>query len=75
MSKEECIEQALRLTFSVDLVEAALAQVEFLAEVNQHPSLYEIDNMKNSRRRYEKLWLSLAADHAQERLAAPLDIE
>lgn len=63
------------MTFSVDLVEAALAQVEFLAEVNQHPSLYEIDNMKNSIRRYEKLWLPLAAEHAQERLAAPLDIE
>lgn len=75
LSKEECIEQAFRLTFSVDLVEAALAQVEFLAEVNQYPSLYEINNMINSRRRYEKLWLPLAAEHAQERLAAPLDIE
>lgn len=69
------MEQALRLTFSVDLVDAALAQVEFLTEVQQYPALYEIDNIKNSRRRYEKLWLPLAAEHAQERLAAPLDIE
>jgi hypothetical protein len=69
------VTQALRQTFSVDLVEAALAQIEFLATINQHTALFIKENIQNTRRRYEKLWLPLAAEHAEERLAAPLDIE
>lgn len=49
--------------------------MEFLREVNQHTALCVKETVQNTRRRYEKLWLPLAAEHAEERLAAPLDIE
>ncbi|XP_062621927.1 uncharacterized protein LOC134283491 [Saccostrea cucullata] len=75
LSVSECNKQALSQTFSVDLVEAALAQVEFLSTVDKYPALKSVKHIQNTRRRYEQLWLPLAAEHAQERLTAPLDIE
>ncbi|XP_061178879.1 uncharacterized protein LOC133187497 [Saccostrea echinata] len=75
LSASECNKQALSQTFSVDLVEAALAQIEFLSSVNKYPALSSVKHIQNTRRRYEQLWLPLAAEHAQERLTAPLDIE
>lgn len=62
----------------LDLVQAAKNLLDFLALVDEHPSLFSGPVLKNAIRRYEHLWLPLIA-HQQRiqgrtNLAAPLDI-
>ena len=62
----------------LDLVQAAKNELDFLALVDKHPSLFSGPVLKNAIRRYEHLWLPLISHHQSTRkrndLAAPLDI-
>ena len=69
------MEEVRKMKFGLDMVEAGIAHVEFLADVDKHPCLYTGKYVQNAICRYETLWLPLAAKHVDERLAAPLDIE
>ncbi|ELT88483.1 hypothetical protein CAPTEDRAFT_202493 [Capitella teleta] len=62
------------LHLSVDLVEASVRQLNFLCQVNRHPELYSGPVALNAIRRYETVWLPLAAQCHGNRLIAPLDI-
>ena len=59
---------------SVDLVDAARKQLVFLREVDKHPDLYSGDLVRKAIRRYEQLWLPLAAEHHGKEIAPPLDV-
>ena len=61
-----------KIKINVDLVDAARRQLAFLKQVDAYPALYEGPLVKNALRRYEELWLPLAAEH--DLLVAPLDI-
>ncbi|XP_033745870.1 glycine-rich domain-containing protein 1-like isoform X2 [Pecten maximus] len=69
------VEAASKLQFSVDLVEAVLYHLDILNKVDQHPCLRKGKHLDEALRRYEKLWLPLAAAHKDKLLSAPLDIE
>lgn len=68
--------------FGIDLVEAAIAQRQFLRIVDDNPSLYAGPHVRNAIRRYELFWLPLLAQNATRikkwfiplNIAAPLDI-
>ncbi|KAK3102178.1 hypothetical protein FSP39_009388 [Pinctada imbricata] len=75
LSHAEASQSARQIRFSLDMVEAALAHIEFLTDVDKHPCLYHGQYVQNAISRYENLWLPLAAKHLDERLTAPLDIE
>ena len=62
-------------TFSIDLETAALYQLDFLKLVDQTPGLKTASYLRQSVYRYEKYWLPLAAEHPDEFLSAPVDIE
>ena len=62
------------IIISVDLVDAARKQLDFLNTVNKHPNLYSPTFIQNAIYRYEKFWLPLAAANKGKELAAPLDI-
>ena len=64
-----------KITFGIDLAEAANSQLEFLRETNQHPNLFKSSFLRKSLIRYEKYWLPLASKHTDKILTAPLDIE
>ena len=65
-----------KVHFKVDLVEASKRQLAFLTEVDQYkPHLYHGALVKNAIRRYEVMWLPLAASFSgKSRLVAPLDV-
>ena len=60
----------------VHLVQEARILLDFLALVDDHPSLYSGPILNNAIRRYEVFWLPLAAKQGSDSrlLAAPLDI-
>lgn len=62
----------------LDLVQGAKNLLDFLALVDEHPSLFSGPVLKNAIRRYEHLWLPLIAlqqrMYGRTNLAAPLDI-
>ena len=61
--------------FSIDLETAALYQLDFLKLVDQTPGLKTASCLTRSVYRYEEYWLPLAAEHPDECLSAPVDIE
>ncbi|KAJ7379027.1 hypothetical protein OS493_018821 [Desmophyllum pertusum] len=63
-----------QIQISIDLVEAALAQRQFLQLVDIHPSLYAGPHVQNAIRRYELFWLPLLAQSCTAQVTAPLDI-
>ena len=67
---------ALRQRIRVDLIQEANTELDFLALVDDYPSLYAGPVLKNAIRRYEMFWLPLAAKQGMDSrlLAAPLDI-
>ena len=62
--------------FRLNLIQEAKTELDFLALVDDFPSLYAGPILKNAIRRYEMFWLPLAAREgsASRLLAAPLDI-
>ena len=60
---------------NIDLVEAALGHLEFLTEVDNLGNLYRGQLLANAIRRYEHLWLPMAAKENMTQIAAPLDVE
>ena len=60
----------------LNLIQEAKTELDFLALVDDFPSLYAGPVLKNAIRRYEMFWLPLAAREgsASKLLAAPLDI-
>lgn len=69
------VEAASKLEFSLDLVESVLYHLNILYKVDQHPCLRKGKHLDEALRRYETLWLPLAAEHKDKILSAPLDIE
>ncbi|XP_024522650.1 glycine-rich domain-containing protein 1 [Selaginella moellendorffii] len=71
-------ESAQRLKISVDLVDAAKEELEFLALVDRIPRLYEGEALNQAIHRYTSFWLPFAAaydqnDGAKLPLVPPLD--
>lgn len=64
-----------RMTFGVDLIEQTFYHLEFLRAVNNNTHLSRKAVLKRAVYRYEKFWLPLAAEHPNECLSAPMDIE
>ena len=66
------LSQRIRL----NLIQEAKTEIDFLALVDDYPSLYAGPVLKNAIRRYEMFWLPLAAKQGIDSrlLAAPLDI-
>ena len=63
------------IPISIDLIDAARKQLDFLRDVDRHFCLYSGPVAANAIRRYEHFWLPLAADAKNSKpLAAPLDI-
>lgn len=62
------------LPISINLVDAAVHQLDFLRKVDKHPELYSGAAVTNAIRRYETIWLPLAAKHPKESLVPPLDV-
>ena len=62
--------------FRLNLIQEAKTELDFLALVDDFPSLYAGPVLKNAIRRYEMFWLPLAAREGSSSrlLAAPLDI-
>ena len=60
----------------LNLIQETLTELDFLALVDDFPSLYAGPILKNALRRYEVFWLPLAAKLGNDSrlLAAPLDI-
>ena len=67
--------EADNFKFSIDLEATALYQLQFLKLVDTIPKLKSASCLARSLYRYEKYWLPLAADHPDECLSAPVDIE
>lgn len=65
----------LKLPSKLDLVEAAIAEYDFLRLVERFPALYATPVLLNAVYRYETYWLPLIKDHDGEYFCAPLDIE
>jgi hypothetical protein len=63
----------LKLQFGIDLERAAILELDFLKTVE----LFAHDDqlIAPALRRYEQLWLPLVAEHGNEVMAAPLDVE
>ncbi|XP_060588834.1 uncharacterized protein LOC132744218 [Ruditapes philippinarum] len=68
-------EAAEKLHFNVDLYKQAKYHLQFLKTIENIPELKQTNVLKRAVYRYEKFWLPLAADHTDECLVAPLDIE
>lgn len=61
--------------FGIDLIQAAKNELAFLEEVAKYPNLHAGPLLREAIRRYEQLWLPLAARHStHSQMAAPLDI-
>lgn len=67
--------KAKRLKFGKDLEKQAIYQISFLNSVKAEIPLEDPDVVRRAVYRYEKYWLSLAAEHKEECLSAPIDIE
>ena len=65
---------APEITVTINLLEAALKELQFLELIDQRPALYNGPHLRNSIRRYELFWLPLAAQSYADEIAAPLDI-
>ena len=67
---------AFRKKIQLNLIQEVKTLLDFLALVNDYPSLYAGPLLKNAIRRYEVFWLPLAAKQGRDStlLAAPLDI-
>ena len=63
------------ISFTTNLEEQCLNQIEFLRAVNAVPILKDEQFLKFALYRYETFWLPLARDHIRTCLSAPLDIE
>ncbi|XP_045206801.2 uncharacterized protein LOC123559047 [Mercenaria mercenaria] len=68
-------EAASKLMFSIDLLPQVSRHIDFLEKVAESPDLKDKHVLRRATYRYEKYWLPLAAEHRDECLAAPLDIE
>ena len=68
-------EGASLIRIGADLITSSQHHVEFLKTVNNNPTLYSGKILQQAIWRYVKFWLPLAAEHPEEILAAPLDIE
>ena len=64
-----------KLPSKINLVTAPQAEYEFLQMVNGHPALSSEPVIRNAIYRYEQYWQPLVAEHEEEFLPAPLDIE
>ena len=63
------------IEIKLDLVGAALEQLDFLQHVNRYQGLYAGPEVANAIRRYEFLWLPLVAEFGSRvQLEPPLDI-
>ena len=73
---KEIPEMAFRKKIQLNLIQEVKTVLDFLALVNDYPSLYAGPLLKNAIRRYEVFWLPLAAKQGSDStlLAAPLDI-
>ena len=66
----------LRKTSSnLDLVEAAICHLDFLQNVDSLGNLYRGELLANAIRRYEHMWLPMAANENATQIVAPLDVE
>ena len=68
-------EEAALVRIGADLIKSSRHHVEFLHTVNSTPALYGGKVLQKAIWRYVKLWLPLIAEHSEEILAAPIDIE
>ena len=70
------VEMAFSRRIRINLIQEAKTELDFLALVDDYPSLYAGPVLKNAIRRYEFFWLPLAARQGMDSrlLAAPLDI-
>ncbi|ELU08152.1 hypothetical protein CAPTEDRAFT_208874 [Capitella teleta] len=73
-NQENSIDDWKHLEISVNLIEAALRHLYFLQQFDQHPDLYSAPVAMEAIRRYETIWLPLAATHPNDNLVPPLDI-
>ena len=64
-----------KLESQLNLVNAAIAEYDFLRLVDKHPALYSSPLLENALYRYETYWLPLCKDNPNTMLPAPLDIE
>jgi len=71
----DSIQEASKLSLSLDLVSQAKYQLQFLRATIQAGALRHRSNLRLAFYRYEKFWLPLAAEHSNERLSGPLDVE
>ncbi|XP_045206803.2 uncharacterized protein LOC123559048 [Mercenaria mercenaria] len=68
-------EAASKLMFSIDLLPQVSRHIDFLEKVAEIPDLKDEHVLRRAAYRYEKYWIPLAAEHRDECLTAPLDIE
>lgn len=61
------------INFSINLLESAQCELQFLEKVDKLKYLYDPNVIKESIRRYETLWLPLVAN-CTDPIAAPIDI-
>ena len=62
------------IQISLNLVQAAAKELDFLELMEQRPALHTGPHIKNAIRRYELFWLPLATRSYADEIAAPLDI-
>ena len=80
MADEDHLEISLenfeeQITFGVDLVDAALKQLNFIRVIENDTRFCDKKFIQCAVQRYEKYWLPLAAENKEKVLPAPLDIE
>lgn len=64
-----------KITFGVDLVEAALKQLSIINTIENDNRFCDEKFIQRAVQRYEKYWLPLAAENKDKILPAPLDVE
>lgn len=57
VNDEKSDENRRNIEFSVDLVELALKQLDFLAYIDSVENIYDVDVVERAVYRYEKKWL------------------
>lgn len=50
--------------FTIDLIDAALRELDFLKDIESHPELFTPMMMRGAIYRYEHFWLPLVVEHA-----------
>ena len=64
-----------KLSFSCDLVQGALNQLEFLREINSNRDiLFRDDSLKKASYRYESLWLPFYTYYSSDKLSTKMDL-